>query len=443
MIGGRSNYLEEIRSAESDPEQMELLYQSVRQASEEAAFQQALFQLYDENPDNQLYTAWYHRLQHPKSAAQTAPGRAANWTLAIPLGIANGLLFWLLSAESFALREHLPTLLLIWAPLSTFFALAFLTITPKRSYRLAILVGIGIVAVCAYVILITGIQERLFYRQYLELMAIHLPLLSWAGIGLVMIGLHSSACSRFAFLIKSLETIITAGLFLIAGIAFGLITVGMFKMLGVNLPDVILRLIAVGGVGLLPTLAVATTYDPNASPKEQDFQQGLSRFIFIIMRLLLPLTLVIMSIYIFFIPFHFMQPFQNRDALIVSNVMLFAVMGLLIGVTPLHTEDLPPRFQTALRKGIIAVAMIAALVSLYTMAAVVYRTVLGGLTINRTAVIGWNSINISLLVMLIYRQLRYGRENWIKYMHDVFRVGINTYLAWALLMIIAIPLLFH
>ncbi len=96
-----------------------------------------------------------------------------------------------------------------------------------------------------------------------------------------------------------------------------------------------MRLIAAGGAGLIPVIAVATIYDPLAEPKDQDFTQGLSKFIGTMMRLLLPLTLGVLVVYIFVIPFNFFQPFQNRDLLIIYNAMLFAIMGLLVGATPI------------------------------------------------------------------------------------------------------------
>ncbi len=70
-------------------------------------------------------------------------------------------------------------------------------------------------------------------------------------------------------------------------------------------------------------------------------------------------------------------------------------MGLLIGATPICPEDVSAKVQNALRNGILAVAILAVLVSLYALSAVVYRSVDGGITINRLTIIGWNSINIA------------------------------------------------
>jgi hypothetical protein len=232
-------------------------------------------------------------------------------------------------------------------------------------------------------------------------------------------------------------------LYLIAGIAFGAITSGMFAALSIQLPDLVVRLGIAGGFGLIPVIALASVYDPTVNPQEQDFSQGLSKFIATMMRLLLPLALVVLVIYICLIPFNFMQPFSNRDVLIVYNVMAFAILGLLIGVTPIRTEGISPRVQSALRNGILVLAILAALVSLYALSAVIYRTVFGGITINRTAIIGWNIINIALLILLVVKQFKAGRQAWVESLRWTFSIGTNAYLVWALFLIIAIPLIFR
>ena len=63
-------------------------------------------------------------------------------------------------------------------------------------------------------------------------------------------------------------------------------------------------------------------------------------------------------------------------------------------------------------------------------------------TVNRLAVIGWNAINIGILVALIYKQFKDGSERWVQSVQSVFSWGTNAYLAWTLFLILAIPLLF-
>jgi hypothetical protein len=244
-------------------------------------------------------------------------------------------------------------------------------------------------------------------------------------------------------MIKSIEVMITAGVYLIAGVAFGMITIAMFAALNVTLPDVLMRLAVAGGFGLIPIMAVATMYDPLMQPEAQDFRQGLSKFIFTMMRLLLPLTLFVLVIYLFVIPFNFMAPFNNRNLLIVYNVMQFAIIGLLIGATPLKLDDLSEKLQTWLRRGILAVAILALVVSLYALSAVVYRTAVDVITLNRLTIIGWNIINIAILAVLIYTQFAKQQPAWNERLQHVFSRSTTVYLIWSVFLTLALPLLFR
>jgi hypothetical protein len=76
------------------------------------------------------------------------------------------------------------------------------------------------------------------------------------------------------------------------------------------------------------------------------------------------------------IPFNFLEPYKNRDVLIVYNLMLFGIMRLLLGATPIRGDDLSPQLQKWLRMGIIAVAILAEVVSLATNSYLVWRVFL-------------------------------------------------------------------
>jgi hypothetical protein len=433
-------YSSEIQAALNAPERLESLYQLARHASEEPEFRADLQDVYEKTPDNLILSAWRSRFEHnplPK------PRRQTNWALAVVLGVITGLILWAISDVQMLFLDQLPYLLLLWAPIATVLTLAFLAFTQKRNYLFSAIAVVGLIIASVYILLIAPGQGYEASRDYLILMLIQLPLLCWIGLGIAVMGFRSSTSNRFAFLIKSIEVMITAGVYLIFGVAFGMITLGMFAALNITPPDLIIRLIAAGGFGLIPIMAVATMYDPQASPEAQDFIQGLSKFVSIMMRLLLPLTLMVLVIYIFVIPFNFMAPFQDRNVLIVYNVMQFAIVGLLIGATPIKVEDLSPKLQAALRNGIIAVAILALLISLYALSAVIYRTAIDGITLNRTTIIGWNIINIAILGVLIYTQLRKGFIGWHERLQTVFSKGATAYLVWSLILVLALPLIFR
>ncbi|MBE9523784.1 MAG: hypothetical protein IMY76_01710 [Chloroflexi bacterium] len=436
-------YFLEIQKASENPKQMEDLYQTAQENANADSFQTDLIACYEDNPGNILLAAWFYRLQQTTDPDHEKERNGVNWRLAILLSLATGLFFWLFTDESGPLfLDRVPYLVLLWAPIATFFNLVFLARTAGKNYLRTIYVGLGLLLVSGCVFLLAPKLSETYQDHYLILVGIHLPILSWVTIGISVLGFKSTFKNRFPFLVKSTEAIITAGVYLIFGAVLGGITFGMFAALNVDIPELWMRLIVVGGYGLLPTLAVASIYDPTLHPGEQDFSQGLSKFVATMMRLLLPLTLAVLVIYIFVIPFNFMEPFRQRDVLIVYNLMLFAVMGLLMGATPIRADDISEPMGRWLRNAILAVAILAVLISIYAMSATVYRTVSWGITINRLVIIGWNIINIGILVTLVYKQLKHGFENWVVSLQQTFSLGTNAYVVWSLFILVVIPLIF-
>jgi len=436
-------YINEIQQAANDPQRLETLYRSAQKAGLVGKFSDDIQACYKESPDNVLIAAWYYRLQGTLAEQAQRPNRAMTWLDAVPLALLSGVLLGLLAGINQQFLNHMPYFVLFWSPIAASIAIVFLVVVAKGNYRRANL-AIGLLILAAlYILLIAPTQASWYAQPYLDQMAIHLPLLAWIALGLTLLWLRSLVPDRFAFLIKSIEVVITAGLYLIAGVAFGVITIGLLQALSIQLPADWMQFLAGAGFGLIPILAIASIYDPHLPPSQQDFSQGLSKFIANMMRLLLPLTLAVLAIYVILIPFNFFQPFRNRDVLIVYNIMLFAVMGLLLGATPILADDLSPRLKSALRAGFLAVSGLAILVSLYALSAILYRTFSNMLTMNRLIIIGWNVINITILGFLFYQVWRKGKEDWVQGAQAVFSRSMLAYVVWDLFVIFAIPLIFR
>jgi hypothetical protein len=441
------NLSETIQTTLDDPAALESLYREAHLASDEEHFREAIEGLYQSNPKSILLQAWHHRLASHQLTPEP-PGEAVakpvDWVLAGILSLVTGLVFWVLSAEDLTLLSNRPALIHLWAPVATLFILGFLSSGAPERRRRALVYGGSLALITLYVLLV-GRLDFQFQQQFADLIAIHLPFLSWAAVGLTLTTFASDPRSlqgtRFAFIRKSMEVFVTGGLYLIAGMIFGGITFGMFEALDVTLPDAVTRLIAAGGAGLLPMIAVASVYDASRPPARQSFGQGVGRLVPIVTQLLLPLSVVVLLVYIVVIPFNFYGPFRDRDVLIVYNVMLFAVVALLVGITPIRQEDIAPPLRPWVRRGVIILAVLAVVVGLYALAAVVSRTVAGGWTLNRITVIGWNAINIGLLMHVAVTQLKLKGEDWTHALKKGFARGAMAYLAWALGLMLLLPLL--
>jgi len=445
-----------IDAAMGNPAALEALYRAAIEAGEVEDFAAEIVRRHALAPGDALLAAWFHRLgpRPPAMPAAGAPGSPASfdaapardhraqWRLALVLSAA-------LSVFSITLASNdrwVGHIMFFWAPATAALLLTYLGLgrtgaqaPAAGAFRARAWLAVAVLAVLAA--LADGRSGGMRHATQLDLlMTMHLPALAWLAVGWALLGAATVPLEVFAAVRKSIETLITAGLFAGAGMALVVMSLGLFRAIGVTIPPWLIRDVAFGGPALIPVLAVATVYDPDRAPSEQRSDHGLARIIFTVGRLFLPLTLAVLVVYLIAIPFRFMEPFRNREVLITYNAMLFAIMILLATATPVRENEVGAGGRAWLRRGIVAVAACALLVSLYAIAAIVYRTAEGGLTVNRLTVIGWNLVNIGTLTLILYRQGKVGAD-WIPAAHGAYRTGLFGYMAWTLFVLVVVPFL--
>jgi hypothetical protein len=433
------SYTEQIRAAAGNAEQLEQVYQAARRAHRAGQFSQDMQALYQESSENVLYAAWHYRLQ--QGAGEDWLARiGGNWRLAIAMSVALGLILWGLADPRLVIERQVPYLAFLGAPLVALFLVGFFFLVTRAGMNRLLLALLALVAVTVYVV-VTAFRLG-STSQYLPLAALHIILIGWGVLAVYLAGWRFPSRDLFAFLLKSLETVGTAGVYAIVwGMVVGL-TYVLFEAIGVDIGSPIQRLLIVGGAGLIPLVAVLSVYDPRLRPAQQEFRRGFARILMIGLHAILPLALLILVVFLLVLPFNFFQAYDNRQTLIVFNVLLFAIVGLMIGLIPLTVSEFSPRYQRWLRVGTGALAALVLLVSVYALSAIVYRTVQDHLTMNRLTVIGWNLINIALLGLLLARVVRPGQRFWGEAAQTVFRPGAYAYLAWGSFLLLALPLLF-
>lgn len=432
------DYREAVLARWHDPGALEVFYRGLAR-SEAHSFAQAIEALRAEHPDDPLLAAWHHRLL-PEERTIDAGRR---WGYALVIGVLTGLVLWWLwpYTGDYSVPPPLQAIGTWGAPAIAAGVVAYLAIIGGRLRKATLVALAGLAACAGYVWLVARPGGTVMQEQYAGVAYIHLPLMAYAAVAVAALGWRSEPQRRFAFFAKTVEVVFTGGVFTVVGVFFFLVTMGLFDTLGLQLPRWLQEMVAVIGAGALPVLAVATVYDPARVPEDQAFDAGLGHVVRILMRLLLPLALLVLIGYLAAIPFRFMVPFFRRESLIAYNILLFAVIGLLVAVIPLEQDD-ADRAQRAVRAGIIALAGLTVLISLYALAAVIYRTAIDGWTVNRLTVIGWNALNTGLLALLLARQIRSWHEDWVAALHATVRLGSTAYLAWGLVVVLALPWLF-
>lgn len=442
------NYTDKLPEHLQNPEALESIYRQALQRGEEKLFREAVETLFAQNPSNLLLAAWHYRLAEEEEAPRPTAGRlSGRWLWAVAFALLNGLAFWWLSdmyEPARQARQHIPFLLLYWAPIAATCILGFLYLTGNRFPRrlLALLGALALVSAYAYFADFLISRPR-FWQQYLTLGAIHLIPLAWSSVAIYVLKGQADAKSRVAFLAKSLEAVVLGGL---SGAVLGIftgVTLALFSTLNLHdtFFDQLQRVLMFGGAGCIPVLAVAAVYEPLRRLREQTFA-ALFRITTLLLRVFLLPSILILLTYVVLIPFHFTEPFYNREALIAYNVMLFAVVALLMGTTPVEEGGLSPWMGHWLRRGRLALAVFAEIISLYALAAIIFRTWWDGFTPNRITVIGWNLINIALLGVLLIREWRSGDAGWVAAAHRTFAQAMPAYAVWSLLLMVALPLLF-
>ncbi len=433
-------YRERIIALQNDPEQVEQLYQTARRARRAGQFAQDMNALFQESSENVLYAAWHYRLQQSAPAEDWLARVSGYWRLAIVMSVLLGLILWGLSAPALEFSNQVPSIALLGAPIIALFLASFfflVTRTQRTRYLIAL---VALIAVTGYAV---AMAARLnLTNEYLLLAALHLVLLAWGALAVYLAGWRLPARDLFAFLLKSLETVGTAGVYAIVGGIFVYLTYVLFDVIGVELNDVVVRLLVLGGAGLIPLVAVMSVYDPNAGLRQQEFRRGFARILMIGLHAMLPLSVLILVLFLLVLPFNFFEAYDNRTTLLVFNILLFAIIGLLIGLIPLTAEEFSPTYQRWLRIGTTALVGLVLIVSLYALSAILYRTAQDALTMNRLTLIGWNCINIVLLALMLFRLLRPGGRFWGAAAQTVFRPGAFAYLAWGGFLLIALPWLF-
>lgn len=377
-----------------DPAGIERLYRTAQTEGHEPAFREALRDCAAAHPDRVLYRAWCLRLDVAPGDLAAEGGRYRGLLIGASALVGIGMALLARGGPPVPVPgEADPLFWMGWAPLLALGVLAFLarvetTAAARARYFAA---AAGVAAVAVYVGFMFGGRTD----DIAMLAALHLPFVCWAAVGAaVCLGRPDPARQAYAFLVKSVETVLTGALFFGAGMIFAGLTYGIFNVLGVSWPENELPVVVAWAVGAIPMLALGAVYDPAFPPAGQDWQTGLTRTLRILSRLLLPPALGVLLIYVlWFIPAYFWKPFEEREVLIVYNITILAVLVLMTLVISGPAGVMGERMRNA----VLVLGGMTLILNLYALAAVGTRTITLGLTPNRLAVLGWNMATLAML----------------------------------------------
>ncbi|MCC7261638.1 MAG: hypothetical protein IT369_03855 [Candidatus Latescibacteria bacterium] len=435
-----------------DAAALERLYREAVANADEPAFREGLSRSAAAHPGDALLAAWVYRLDlRPLPAAPThatRPALASHWTTAVAGSILMGLLALLCAGGQPPVpspEAANPLFWIAWAPLTGLGILAFLALRGAAGNPDQRLARFGLPALA--MVLVAGYVGLIFWGrtdQIAQLIALHLPLVAWAALG-------AGLCLRrpdtpeqgHAFAVKSVEIALTAGIYFGAWMLFVGLTAGIFSVLGFQPGEAVMVTAAAWGTGAVPLLALATVGDPSRIPTAQPWHTGLAPILRILTRLLLPLALAVLAVYLcWVVPAYFWRPFEEREVLAVYNATILAILTLMTAALTDPEEERSAAQDISLRIQLLALAALTFALNLYALAAILSRTLNYGLTPNRCTVLGWNIVTLLMLGLALAGQWRVPGAGWASALRTALGRGAALAALWALGVLLVLPWVF-
>lgn len=257
------------------------------------------------------------------------------------------------------------------------------------------------------------------------------PLLLWCLFGVVYISFdYKDLKKRIAFIRFNGELLIMTGLILIAGGLLTAITLGLFSVIKINIENFYLEYVVVFGAVAAP---IVSSYLIKTIP------QITSKIAPVIAKVFTPLVIITLGIYLISFIFSDAKIFEDRDLLILFNVMLIAVMAIIIfSISELeknNTKNIQVIFLFIL-------ALLAIIINTIALTAIITR-LFNGLTPNRTVVVVSNIlffVNLILVAKCLFNS--YFREDSLEKLEDSIAKYLPVYTVWTIIVIFILPFVF-
>jgi hypothetical protein len=407
-----------IRSNINSPGQLEKLYRSNK-----TLFKSEFNRNYGELKGNMIAECWRERLNFESDD--------------ISWGSRNELWFVVIASLVAGLFAKLPSLFSIeedfFYPRNISFLVfpfmaAFFAWKNKLTvHKMALLAG-ALVVCLVYI----NILPDSTTSDTLMLACIHLPLLLWVILGVSFAGDGFRDYARhLGFLRFNGDLLVMSALLMIAGGLMSGITINLFSLIGFEIEEFYGEYVIIYG---LPSVPIVATFLTQSNPLL------VNKVSPVIAKIFSPLVLVMLVIYLGAIIFSGKDPYNDRDFLLLFNLLLIGVIALIFfSIAENSTKDNPIWSRWIL----FLLAVVTVVVNGIALSAISFRISEWGITPNRVAVLGINVIvliHLLLASVVLFKSLR--RKSAITEVGRLIVLYLPVYFIWTLLVVFIFPLVF-
>lgn len=413
-----------IREALDVPEQMEQLYRS-----DKKSFTRAFFEILPEIESSPVAAFWKARLNFAKVRESARKFTANDILLVIMASLITGLLIKIpqifdLDVDKFFFYEKNTGMIILFG-LSLY---AFMTAANIRLKHVLIATAVFLVS-AIYINLLPSREDS----HSIVLVYLHLPIMLWAMYGLIFIGFDfRNNLRRMDYIKYNGDLAIMGALLLIAGGILSGITLGLFAAIEMQIEQFYFDYFGIWGLVAIPIVA---TFVIKAYPFIA------SRIAPVIANIFSPLVLIMLSIYLVSILITGKDPYNDRDFLIVFNLLLLGVMAIIVFSVTETAGQHRQRFNLAI---LFALSIITLIVNAIALSAILYRLNEYGFSPNRVAVLGSNVLIFLHLILImtdLYKTNFHKKDTVI--VQNTLAKYLPVYAFWTAFVVFVLPWLFE
>lgn len=412
-----------IKDNINNPEQLEKLYRA-----DNKDFEKAFFEIYPEIEKFEPSAFWKTRLEFDNIKTDSVRISKADILILILTCAITGFLIEIPQFFDTGLKDSFfyekNAGLIVLSGLSLY---AFLTKGIFRTKHL--LVAFSVFLISAVYINLLPINGE---SHSVILAYIHLPLMMWCLYGLIYIGFDiRDKTKRIDYIKHNGDLAILMALILISGGILTGITIGLFSAIDLNIEKFYFDYIVVWGLVSVPVLATFIM---------RKFPFAATKIAPIIANIFSPLVLITLVVYLISIIITGKDPYNDRDFLIIFNLMLLGVMAIIVFSISEISVNKSQRFNEIT---LFSLSVITLIIDLVALSAIIYRLGEYGFTPNRTVVLGSNILIFGNLVkIMIDLYLVNFKRKEIKQVEMTIAGYLPVYAAWTIFVVFGIPLIF-
>ena len=262
---------------------------------------------------------------------------------------------------------------------------------------------------------------------------IHIPIFLWAVFGYSFLGEHvKSKQSRISFLRYNGDLVVMSGILLLSTVLFSVITINLFDIIGINIEIFYFQNIMIWGIAAIPIVATYLI---------QTNAQLINKVSPIIAKIFTPLVFINLFIYLSAMVYTKKYPYQDRNVLLLFNVLLMGVMALILFSIAEAGKANKNKFSLMTLFGLSALTII---VNGIALSAIVYRINEFGFSANRIAVLGGNLLIFINLALVSYKLFLTSFKNGsIEEIEETIASYLPIYAIWTGLVAFLMPLIFQ